>query len=375
MTSAGERRGRGDPIDGSWAAHDESNGDVDDDDGEWLSGLRRAGLPVVTGAARREPSEGPLTPPAQLDASSQTPSTRAAYEASWIRFALWCDVRGLDDPYTATPTAVADWIASHVDKGLSASYLRRQLAGVADGFARAGLASPTADPFVRRAVAGVERQLGTTQRRAAPLRLDELRRIVTSIWAIDGRSHAHPTIRRDRALLLLGWAGALRASELVALDVADIRLVDGRDDAPGGCVVTIARATDDRTGGGTHVEVPAATHTATCPVRAVAVLVRQVRVGPLFRRINRHDHIGGRLAATSVTAVVKRRVEQVLPEHDPAAFSSHSLRAGFVTEMRARGVPDHLIARHTRHRDLRMLQTYDRPTDLRADPAPSGPWW
>ena len=56
-------------------------------------------------------------------------------------------------------------------------------------------------------------------------------------------------------------------------------------------------------------------------------------------------------------------------------YTGHSLRAGFVTEARRRGVPDHVIARHTRHKDLRMLTVYDRPVDLFNDPALAGEWW
>ena len=342
-----------------------------DDDGEWLGSLRRAGLPVRPEVSSR-PGVVVEDGVAALVGESWAASTRRAYESSWLRFGAWCYVRGLDDPLDAGETEVAAWVAAHVEQGLTAAYLRRQLAALANAFELAGRPSPTRHPLVKRTVAGAHRRLGTTQHRAPPLGLDELRRVVTTMWVVDGRPHSHPAVRRDRALLLLGWAAALRASELVALDVADVAF-DGDPDGggDGGLLVRVRRSKTDVNAGGAHVAVPYARHLVSCPVRATMLLARERRTGALFRRIDRHGRIGGRLSPEAVTDLLRRRLAD-LGEIDPALYSSHSLRAGFVTEMRARSVPDHLIARHTRHRDLRMLEVYDRPTDLFRRPRPRG---
>ncbi len=109
-------------------------------------------------------------------------------------------------------------------------------------------------------------------------------------------------------------------------------------------------------------------------VRLALQHVRRVRTGALFRRIDRHGRILDRLGPEAVSRIVQRHITTLL--QIPAdAYSSHSLRAGFVTEARAHHVEAHLIARHTRHKDLRMLATYDRPTDLINDPALDDGWW
>ena len=116
------------------------------------------------------------------------------------------------------------------------------------------------------------------------------------------------------------------------------------------------------------------THPATCPVRLTMLHVRQLRSGPLFRHVERHGRILGRLQAPAVSRIVKQLIVDVLGEPGEL-YSSHSLRAGFVTEARAHHTPDPLIGRHTRHKDLRMLGVHDRPTDLFTDPALTEGWW
>ncbi len=104
------------------------------------------------------------------------------------------------------------------------------------------------------------------------------------------------------------------------------------------------------------------------------LIARERRTGPLFRSIDRHGRTGGRLSADAVSLIVRRHVGAVLGV-DPGLYSGHSLRAGFVTEMRALGVPAHLIMRQTGHTDPRMLTTYDRPGDLFTEPPLAGEWW
>ena len=224
-------------------------------------------------------------------------------------------------------------------------------------------------------MAGARRRVGTAQRRAIPLGLDDLRRIVAAIPILTGHPYTHPIVQRDRTLLLIGWAGALRRSELVAVDVDDLAFEGDPDTGTtGGLLLTIRRSKTDQTRTGQTVAVPWSTHYHSCPVRAVMRFARHRRVGPLFVSVDRHGNEGRRLQPASVSLIIKRYVHTVL-QTDPTDYSAHSLRAGFVTEARRQRVPDALIARHTRHKDLRMLGVYDRPTDLFNDPALAGEWW
>jgi integrase len=141
-------------------------------------------------------------------------------------------------------------------------------------------------------------------------------------------------MRRDQLIIARGWASALRASELVNLHVEDLTVV-GDPNTDVGLLVRV------RCGKNVHdierVAVPLSTHVLTCPVRRTIAYTGRIRTGPVFRHIDRHGRLLRRLGARPVIDIVRRAVTEAL-QHDPAGCSSHSLRAGFVTEARARGV-------------------------------------
>lgn len=311
----------------------------------------------------------PFTTVDVVEASLAT-STRQAYQAGWGRFMVWCDVHGIDDATTATPLDVADWITAHVNVGHSPSYIRRELAGVRHHLIRHGVTVPPTDhKGVRQAVAGAARLRGGAQRRAIPLSLDDMRRLVTGIALTTGRDLRHVTVRRDRAVVALGWAIAQRGANLVGLDVDDLTFTDD------GLLVAVRRSKTDQTGRGHTIAVPWSTHQSTCAVRAAMILTRDRGSGALFRSIDRHRRIGGRLSVEAVTGIVRSHVAGVL-QRDPTGYTSHSLRAGFVTEARARGVPDPVIMRRTGHTNANSLNRYDRPQDLLHEANEHlGEWW
>lgn len=140
---------------------------------------------------------------------------------------------------------------------------------------------------------------------------------------------------RDRALLLMGYAGAFRRSELVAFDVEDVT------DTDEGLRLAVRRSKADQEGEGDVVGLPYGSNPATCPVQAwrAWLEVSEITEGPAFRAITRHDRLSGRrLTAAAVAGVVKRRAK--VAGFDSTAFAGHSLRAGFATEAFAQGVPE-----------------------------------
>jgi integrase len=164
---------------------------------------------------------------------------------------------------------------------------------------------------------------------------------------------------RDRALLLLDFAGALRRSELVGLDVAHI--TEGTD----GLTVRLRRSKTDQEGAGRTIGVPFGSNPVTCPVRAwLAWLeISGITEGPAFCPVDRHDHIGTtRLSGQAVALVLKRHAARV--GLDPAEFAGHSLRAGLATSAAAAGVPERVIADQTGHRGTAMLRRYIREGSL-----------
>jgi integrase len=205
---------------------------------------------------------------------------------------------------------------------------------------------------------GIRRRLGIAPlRRARPLELEALERVVA---AIDSGSRAG---LRDRALLLLGFAAALRRSELVALDVADLDFDPSR-----GLVVTIRRSKTDQEQAGARVAIPFAQSEGRCAVRATRRWLDAAGIhrGAVFRRMQRGDRIGTtRLSEQSVALIVKRRARAAgLP---PELLSGHSLRAGYATAAARAGIEERKIANVTRHKNLPVLRGYIRAANAFED--------
>ena len=361
---------------------------LEEDDEEWLGGLRRVGLPIRQRAGERDaPSAGlrHLLEEAQpmasvglreLVANSVAEGTRAAYEKDWRDFATFCRAHRLcDDPLDASALVVGEYVNELVRDRKAYSTITRRVAAISYCQRLATGSTVARDPLVTAALQGARRLLtGRGQKQAAPLRLAEMRSITTALPIL---AAGRPTMRRDQLLVALGWASALRASELVGLDVEDLTVVGDPNSGDGGLVIRV------RNGKGADgvewVAVPFSSQIHTCPVRRTIAFTASIRSGPVFRHIDRRGRPHRRLAARPVSDIVRRAITEAL-QYDPAGYSSHSLRAGFVTEARARGVPDALTARHTRHarpgrRAGGILNVYDRPTDLFERSALDPTWW
>jgi integrase len=173
---------------------------------------------------------------------------------------------------------------------------------------------------------------------------------------------------RDKALLLTGFAGAFRRSELVALQVADIQFVKE------GAVIRIRRSKTDQIGCGRRIAIPYA-RGKTCPVTAIQVWIEQADItdGCLFRRINKYGTVmNAGITPQSVALVVKERAQAA--GLDAAQYSGHSLRAGLATSAAKAGVAGWKIRQQTGHKSDAMLNRYIRDSQLFVDNANSRIW-
>jgi site-specific recombinase XerD len=235
------------------------------------------------------------------------------------------------------------------------STICRRVAAIKYALESAGLVSeneksPCDHRAVRDTLAGIKRTIG-----AAPVR----KKAATSDLVI-GMAAESGSLRalRNRAIILLGFAGAFRRSELVALNVEDV------EEVPEGLLVTIRRSKTDQEGIGRKVAIPRGE--IACPVAAVRAWREEAAItsGALFVRIiNRRNQrvTNRRLAARNIAAVVKAGAARL--GLDPAAFAGHSLRAGFVTSAVKRGANLIKITDVTGHRSLEMLKTYSRDAE------------
>lgn len=325
--------------------------------------------------------------------SSRSDSTQRAYAHDWAEFDAWCQMMGFD-ALPATPGAVLAYVTECADlrdgDGVpvySPSTIGRRVAAINAMHTSSGLISPTVDPSVQTVMAGIRRELSARRpvRRARPLRLSHMGTVVDQLpttWP------ACVTACRDRALLLVGFAGGFRRSELSALVWSDI----SPDES--GVAVTVRSSKTDQESVGMVKAIPTAvSHVGLCPVCALAMWARVVlaegdrtqvmaatlgtwneqhvcqgdglarAVGeygdrPVFVTMNRHGGVGSRaLSGHGVSVVVSSRAREAgLGD----GFAGHSLRAGFVTEALRSGATYAEVMAQTGHANPATVDVYNR---------------
>ena len=261
----------------------------------------------------------------------------------------------------ATPEMVADYISRFAGL-LAIATLQHRLIAIHRAHTDKGLASPVSDKLVKRTMQGIRRTVGVSQRRVQALVKDDLLEILVLVAKQKPLKAA-----RDKAILLIGFAGAFRRSELVALTVEDIT------PHAHGIELLIRRSKTDQEGEGRTVFVPLAKSQDRCPVEALKAWLELAGIGagPLFRQVSRHDLLVGEKALTpqSVALVVKAAMKRAKGVDAASAVSGHSLRAGFVTEAAMVGMQPSVIMGQTGHRSLEMVFRYVRPVQKRQIPS------
>ncbi len=291
--------------------------------------------------------------------ASRSTATRRAYLAAWRAFTGWCsspDAPLGAHPLPAHPALVAAWAAHLAQLGRRPSSIAQAMAAISVAHQAAGHPSPTRTAEVRAVLSGIRRAhgaQGAAARGKAALETPALRAALASLPQGTLRG------RRDRAMLLLGFAGGLRRSELAALDAEDLELV------PEGLEVTLRRSKTDQEGRGRLVGIPYGLHEQTCPVRAVQAWqeAADIASGPLFLTVDRAGRLlQQRCSERAVARAVQRAVRASGGE--PGRYGAHSLRSGFVTSAARAGAPTWAIQLQTGHRSLAQLHEYVRPATL-----------
>ncbi|WP_137876519.1 site-specific integrase [Rhodococcus sp. Q] len=340
----------------------------------------------------------------EVVAQSQSASTIRNYRGDWNRFASWCAAR----QFTAMPAA-QDTIAAYLidaadtrtdgkvgDRVYSPATLSRWVSSINFWHRTQDLPAPGSGQLVMSTLAGLRREYASEDQRPTkrrePLRTADIKHLVATArrdattWVDEVRE------RRDSALLLLGYVGAFRRSELVALTFADVRR--SRSD---GLHVRVRRSKTDQTGKGQVKAAPYADAHESCPVCAVhrwqevvcafdrggrpAVIrvaslaepfTRHVcrdtvqspndALAPLFRGIRKNGNFSdAALSGAAVHAVIRSRAAAAgMSADDVAMLGGHSLRAGFVTEAISNGADPHSIIRQTGHASQATIEIYAR---------------
>lgn len=247
--------------------------------------------------------------------TNPTPATVRAYRSSWAQFEDWCATRQAQ-AMPASPRTAAEYLLSRSREKALAT-VGRDRSAIAWRHRIEGHSDPCGSPEVASVMRRVRRESGDQKARKAPARTAEVRAMVATL------DTERLINQRDRALILVGFATALRRSELAALAVDDI-------DALG---------------------LPYGSDPATCPVRALRAWLTAsgITEGPIFRPINRHGQLGtSALSGWAVGEVVKRCA--MAAGMDPARFGGHSLRCGSITTAIEAGADLPAVLAHARLR-------------------------
>jgi integrase len=325
-----------------------------------LTDARKRQMARLNGAKPQTPRAAMLLAKSQAyQDAADAPATLRAYAADLASFEVWCSRHGFIS-MPATPEIVGAYLAA-AGEGYALPTLRRRVAAIARACGVHGHPLDTKHPAIRETLRGIGRKHGAPARRSAALTTPDIKKLSQ----VCGTTL---TGARDRALFLLGFAGALRRSELVGLDVEHVTWTSG------GMTILIARSKTDKEGEGAEISIPRGHSEETCPVAALKAWLAEgeVSTGPLFRKVNRGGKVErGRLSTDAVRQILLKRTEQAGRKGKwSEPVSPHSMRAGFVTTAYRNGVPDEEIMGHTRHRSLTTMRSYVRRAKLsRSSPA------
>ena len=296
-------------------------------------------------AITRGPVEGCSDPKIlEFVAAATAPNTRRAYDGDLRHFLAW----GACIP--GTSEQVARYLADHAES-LSMATLARRLAGIRAAHVERGFPDPTKGELIRLTFRGIRRKYGKPQRRVAPLTIEHLSAIISLL----GNSTRDI---RDRALLLVGFAGAFRRSELSGIQR------DWISPTEQGISIALRKTKTDQESRGRSVVIPWGGGSIR-PVAALQAWLEHSGIveGALFRRISKTGKtLSEGLSASATATIVKRRAAQI--GADPICFSGHSLRAGFATSAAVAGLPMWRIKRQTGHVSDAVLGAYIREAEV-----------
>lgn len=256
----------------------------------------------------------------QLIAAQFAGNTKTAYVYDFNNFVQFCKITGAQ-ALPATPETVANYIAHLKKEGKAVATVLRAMAAINKAYKLAGLQTPVTGA-ASAALEGMKRTTGTAQKQAQAIRTNDITAAVKSIDTGTARG------KRDKAILLVGFVGCFRRSELAALKVADVTFTDK------GADIRIKRSKTDQTGKGNTKAIPYGSNPATCPVRSLKAWLKvtgSTGAAPLFCTITKGDKLD------RSSHIAGKTVERIIKQYFGSDFSGHSLRVGFVVTARENG--------------------------------------
>jgi site-specific recombinase XerD len=289
-------------------------------------------------------------------AESKAASTRKAYRSDLTIFVSWCEGRDLP-AMPASPATIADFLGDQAQAGIAPSTLNRRIAAIRYAHEAAGVESPTSHKLVSATLKGIRRATGTKVEKKSAATVDKIYQMIAQCDAktLQGK--------RDKAILLLGFAGAFRRSELAGLELADIEFVTD------GAKVAIRKSKTDQEGQGQTIAIYNG-HLNVVGILKDYLQAAGITDGAVFRPVTKSDKTRDQaITDKSIATIVKRYAEAA--GLNPDDFGGHSLRSGFITSAAEAKANLFKIMDVSRHKSVQTVRGYVRSAEMFKDHAGS----
>ena len=274
--------------------------------------------------------------------NSKAANTLRAYKADFKDFSAFCAKNGLN--FLPTEPKILSLYLTHLSANSKFSTLKRRIASISVIHRLKGHYLDTKHPIIMENLLGIKRIKGSNQKAKKPILIKDLRLIIN---AIDQTNQTEKRKNRDKAIILIGFSGGFRRSELVNLIYDDIEFVNE------GVKIFIKRSKTDQSGEGMTKAIPYFDNQSFCPVISLKnwINILEIKSGKIFD-----------ISDKSIALIIKKYAS--LSGLDPKKYSGHSLRSGFATSTAASGAEERNIMAMTGHKTSQMVRRYIQEANL-----------
>ena len=286
--------------------------------------------------------------------TSKANNTLRAYKSDFRDFGGFCAKHGFKS-LPSDPKIVSLYL-THLSKSSKISTLRRRLVSIGVVHKMKGHYLDTKHPVIIENLMGIKRLKGSKQTGKKPILINHLKQIINVI----NQENIEEIVKlRNKALILIGFGGGFRRTELISIDYEDLEFVEE------GVKITIKRSKTDQFGEGMTKGLPYFTNEMYCPVKNLKnwLKLSKIKNGPIFRRFAKGSSLTKyRLTDQSVVLIIKDCLKQAGIENQN--FSGHSLRSGFATVAAESGADERSIMAMTGHKTTQMVRRYIREANI-----------
>ena len=274
--------------------------------------------------------------------NSKSANTLRAYQADFKNFTAFCAKNGLNS--MPTEPKILSLYLTHLSATSKFSTLKRRIASISVIHKMKGHYLDTKHPVIMENLHGIKRVKGSNQKAKKPILINDLKLIIN---VINEENQSDKRKIRDRAILLVGFSGGFRRSELVNIEYEDVEFVTE------GVKIFVKRSKTDQSGEGMTKAIPYFTNSNYCPVKSLNEWFNKsgIKSGKIFN-----------ISDKSVALIIKKYVS--LAGLDPNKYGGHSLRSGFATSTAESGAEERNIMAMTGHKTTQMVRRYIQEANL-----------